>query len=269
VILKIVIILKFIASLFMSHILFVSESWAADPFANVQLSPTVKTFLVLKDVNVRGKPKNRSARLGRLRKNERVTAIGKAKRTKWIAVKKGGKNLGFVYGKALVPVIDGKLIKPISSNIVSQKNSENTFSPCKYKIKFVGKVKVEGSLQITSDYNLEMECDYKKRTIKINATMFLTELPYLDNKQPIFQINVDLYNIPIGAEDMFSTIILYYALENQIKFDRVNKEPLRSKERILNKEAGNLSEVLKGAVVMAHQSWGPIIWSELAKVRKN
>ena len=42
----------------------------------------------------------------------------------------------------------------------------------------------------------------------------ISHLPYLDNKQPIFQINVDLYNIPIGAEDMFSTIILYYALEN-------------------------------------------------------
>ena len=242
---------------------------AGDPFASIQLSPSAKTYLVLKDVNVRAKPRNKSARVGRLRKNERVGAIGKAKRTKWVAVKKGGKNIGFVYDKALVPVIDGSLMKPISSNIVVGKKSDRKLWPCYYKIKFIGKVKIEDSLQVTSDYDLEMGCDYKKKKIKINATMFLTELPYLDNKKPIFQINVDLYNIPMGAEDMFSTTVLYRALENEIIFDGVNKNPLKSKEKIKKQEVLDLHAVLKGAVAMAHQSWGPIVWSELAKIQKN
>ena len=263
------IIIKFI-SLFSIILVFLPGHGRADDlFANIQLSPSAKTYLVLKDVSVRAKPRNKSTRVGRLRKNERVGAIGKAKRTKWVAVKKGGKNIGFVYDKALVPVIDGSLMKPISSNIVVGEKSEGKLWPCYYKIKFIGKVKIKKSLQVTSDYDLEMECDYKKKTIKINATMFLTELPYLENKKPIFQINVDLYNIPMGAEDIFSTTVLYHALKNKIVFDGVNKEPLKSKEKIIKKEALDLRAVLKGAVAMAHQSWGPIVWSELAKTQKN
>lgn len=269
-VLKLVVIVKPVFLFSITLIFLLGESRAADPFANVKLSPTVKTFLALKDVSVRAKPRNKSARVGRLQKNERVTAIGKAKRTKWIAVKRDSKNLGFVYGTALVPVIDGEFVKPISSNIVTpKKESDNILWPCHYTIKFLSKSTVERSLQVTSDYSLEMKCDYKKRTIRIEATMFLTELPYLGDKKPIFQINVDLYNIPVGAEDMFSATVLYHAMENRIVFDGVNKEPLRSKKIISKMVVKDIAEVLQGVVVMAHQSWGPIVWSELAKTRKN
>ena len=168
-----------------------------------------------------------------------------------------------------MPVIDGMLLKPLNSNIISLRDSDTKLWPCHYKIKFIGKIKVDNSRQITSDYNLEMECDYSKRTIKINATMFLTELPYLKKTVPIFQINIDLYNIPIGAEDMFSTTVLYNALKNRIIFDGVNKKRLKSDGKILEKEVVDVSGALKGAVAMAHQSWGPIVWSELARKQKN
>jgi hypothetical protein len=86
---------------------------------------------------------------------------------------------------------------------------------------------------------------------------------------PIFQINVDLYDIPIGTEDVLSTTVLYHALENKIVFDGINKEQLKSEEQILKKEVADLSEALKGSVAMAHQSWGPIVWSELARTKNN
>ena len=243
--------------------------WAADFFHNGQLSPSAETYLVLRDVNVRKKPMNKSAIVGRLRKNKRINSIGKATGTKWIAVKKGEKHIGFVYGTALVPVINGKFLQPISGNITAESESVMKLWPCHYKIKFAGKVKVEDSLQVTSDYNLEMECDYRNKTIKINATMFLTELPYFKKTMPIFQINVDLYDIPIGSDDIFSTTVLYHRLKNKIVFDGVSNDGLKSGQKIIKKEVEDLRAALKGAVVMAHQSWGPIVWSELARTQKN
>jgi hypothetical protein len=212
---------------------------------------------------------NKSAVVGRLIKNKRINSIGKVKGTRWIAVRRDGKNIGFVYGKALIPIIDGKLLKPISSTIIGRKDSNIKLWPCIYKIKFIGKVKVEKSLQVTSDYNLEMECNYRKEKIRINATMFLTELPYLKKMVPIYQINVDLYDIPMGTEDMFSTTVLYHAVANKLVFDGVNKKGLGSGKRIKKKEATDVSTALKGAVAMAHQSWGPIVWSELSRTQKN
>ena len=47
------------------------------------------------------------------------------------------------------------------------------------------------------------------------------------------------------------------------------KEQLKSEEQILKKEVADLSEALKGSVAMAHQSWGPIVWSELARTKNN
>jgi hypothetical protein len=241
---------------------------ATDPFKAYKLSPSVKTYLVLRDVNVRAKPMNKSMRVTQLKKNERVSAVGKVRGTRWIAVRKKKKNIGFVYNKALMPVINGGLLKSISSNKLDSEEDDSKLSPCHYKIKFVGKLNVKGSLQVTSDYNLEMECNHKNKRIKIEATMFLTELPYLENALPIFQINVDLYDIPIGTEDMFSTTVLYHALENRITFDGVNKKHLKSNKQILEKKAADVSSALKGAVSMAHQSWGPIIWSDLSKYKQ-
>jgi len=258
---------KFISLFIILHVIVSNQALAGDPFTNIRLSPSFKSYLVLRDVNVRAKPKNKSPRVGRLKRNDRVSAIGKARGTQWIAVKKEQKELGFVYGKALVPVIDGSLMKPISDNIITNIKNGKILWPCDYQIRFLGKAKIELSLQVTSDYNLELECDYNNKPIRVNATMFLTELPYLDDKQPIFQINVDLFNIPLGAGDMFSTTLLYHAMKNKIVFDSVNKEPLSSRRNIAEREVTNIKAVLTNAVEMAYKSWGPIVWSELAKTQ--
>ena len=64
---------------------------------------------------------------------------------------------------------------------------------------------------------------------------------------------------------MFSTTLLYQLMKNKIIFDRVNKESLKSREKIYDRDVTGLKAVLMNAVEMAHQSWGPIVWSELAK----
>ena len=238
---------------------------SSDPFAGITLVPAAKTYLVIKDINVRAGPKTKFALVGRLRKREQIKAAGKARGTEWIAIKKNGKNFGFVYGTALVQMLDGRLLNPIRGNLESRTIEGQYLPPCHFKIKFDRKSKVERELQITSDYILDIECDYKKNTIKINASMFLTELPYLKPKDPIYQINVDLYNISIVDDNIFSVTVLYNTLNNAIKFEGVNTKEVMSKIKIASKKVMSVSAALKGAVVMAHQSWGPKIWSELEK----
>ncbi len=244
------------------------EVLAADPFAKVKLSPAAQRYLVLKDVNVRVGPETKSKRIGRLRKRELVKAVGKAQGTDWVAVLKNGKNFGFVYGTALVPMIDGALSAPISGNLAARTVGGRKLPPCHYQIQFESKMKVQGVLQITSDYLLGMECDYKKKTIKIKATMFVTELPYLDIKKPIYQINVDLFDIQMGDEDVFSATVLYNVPKKVIVFDGVNKETLRAKGKIATKNVSDLPAALKGAVAMAYQSWGAKIWDQLAQAKR-
>jgi hypothetical protein len=241
---------------------------AAEPFAKIKLTPASKIYFVAKDVNVRAAPKTKSTRVGRLRKGVRITAVGEAKGSEWVAVQKDGKDFGFVYGTALVPMIDGRLLNPVSGNLEARSIGERKLPPCHYKIKFDGKVKVEGDLQITSDYILNMECDHKKKTLKINASMFVTEMPYLGDRKPIYQINVDLFNISIGDDDIFSATVLYHVLKNEITFDGVSKPAFKAKGKIAKKNAPDLTAALKGAVAMAHQSWGAKVWAMLAKAEE-
>jgi hypothetical protein len=240
---------------------------AADPFEKIKLTPSAKTYLVIKDINVRQKPLTKSKRVGRFRKQSVVKAVGKAKGTEWIAVQKDGKNFGFVYGTALVPMIDGRLTEPINGNLTAKTIGKMKLPPCHYQIQFEGRVKVEGDMQVTSDYQLPVQCDYKKKTIKFTATMFITELPFLDNRKPVYQINVDVHDIPMEDEDVFSSTILYHFLKKEITFDSVNKEAMRSAGTIAKMKASSVIEALKGAVDMAHRSWGPKIWAELAKTK--
>jgi len=254
-----------IGTVFLLSLIVVTAVRATDPFEKVKLTPSVKTYLVIKNINVREKPLTKSKRVGQFRNKSVVKAVGKAKGTKWVAVQKDGKNFGFVYGTALVPMIDGKLTEPINGNLSTKTVGKMKLPPCHYQIQFEGRVKVEGDMQVTSDYQLPVQCDYKKKPIKFTATMFITELPYLDNRKPVYQINVDVHNIPMEDEDVFSSTILYHFLKKEITFDGVNKEDMRNAAKIANMKAANVIEALKGAVVMAHRSWGPKIWIALAK----
>jgi uncharacterized protein YgiM (DUF1202 family) len=100
------VIIKLISLLIVIHVFLQVYGCAASPFDSNQLAPSAKIYLVLRDVNVREKPMNKSAVVGRLKKNKRIDSVGKVKGTRWIAVKRDGKNIGFVYGKALVPIIE-------------------------------------------------------------------------------------------------------------------------------------------------------------------
>ena len=104
-------------------------------------------YITLKDVNVRKAPKTSAPKVTTISKGVRVSAVGKAKGTKWIAIIKDGKDLGFVYGRVLAAVLDGKLSSSIKGKLVSSGQPK-----CDYIINFDAKHKVKGNLQVTSDY---------------------------------------------------------------------------------------------------------------------
>lgn len=235
-------------------------------YSKYKLSVTSKAFLVLRDVNIRSGPGNKFRKIGRLKKNQQVNAVGRFKSTKWILVEKNLKKLGFVYGSALVPIIDGKLENSINGRLTGKTKAGRNLPACTYIIQFLKKVKIEGDIQVTSDYNLSMKCKLIKKIVNINATMFLTERPYLDNTKPIFQINVDLNNILTEDEEIFSVITLYHAQENKLTFDGVNKLKYKSNDKIAERKVIDISSALKGAVSMAHSVWGNKIWAKLSSL---
>ncbi len=245
-------------------VLFGAENVAAEgPFEKFKLSRSASKFLVLKDVNVRMGPKTKSKRIGRLRRGVVVAAIGKAKGTEWVAVRKDGKDFGFVYGTALVPMIDGALKSPLKGTLNSPSRPV-----CRYSINFEEKFKVQGDNQITSDYFVPMECKVTRKAIKIKAAMFITELPYLDQKKEIYQINVDLLGIPLADEDVLSAIILYDAKKNLIAFDGLSSKEMRGSASITDQKVNSVPDALRGALTMAHSAWGKKLWAELISQQK-
>ncbi len=71
----------------------------ANPFAGVKITAAPSPYEVTSNVNVRDKPSITGKRLGGLIKGEKITAIGSAvdeTGRKWLAVKKAGKDLGFI-----------------------------------------------------------------------------------------------------------------------------------------------------------------------------
>ena len=74
----------------------VGATAASAKFMGVPIEPAAGTYEVVKDANVRARPETKSRRLGGLRQGTKIEAVGKAKGS-WVAVRQGGKDLGFVY----------------------------------------------------------------------------------------------------------------------------------------------------------------------------
>jgi hypothetical protein len=224
-----------------------------------------KYYLAERAINVRLKPNTKSARVGLLSKNQKIKSAGIVKGTKWLAFEKDDKIIGYVYSSLLVPIIDGSLKQSIKGRLNGNDSAKLVLPPCQYEIKFDKKNKVGEDTQTITDYFLGMICKYEKQILKIKATMFLTELPYLRNKKPIYQINIDLYDILIDGEDIFSVTVLYHVRKNTVVYHSVSREKLRATGKIVVQKAFDVASALKGALIMAHQSWGNRIWAELAK----
>ena len=224
-------------------------------FLGKALSPSAGTYLTLRDVNVRRAPLTKSARVSRFRKGVRIRAAGKAKGTAWVAVRRDGKDLGFIYGTVLAAVLDGKLDTAISGKL------NNTGQPsCSYTIKFDTKSKVNGHLQVTSDYQITLACNIDKRRVKFVANMFITELPYRDIRDEIYQVNVDLPRVAGEGGEVMSVTCLYHYYKNQLVFEALTNPNMARKVTGLKKKVKSIPEVLIAALEFSYRLWGPAVW---------
>lgn len=237
-----------------------SDRAAADEvYRGVTIKPLSGRYLVLKDVNVRAGPKTKSKRIGRLRAGEWVDAFGRPKDAAWIAVKKDGKKIGFVFAPVLVPIIDGELKKPVSGKISARKNIK-----CDFTIKFVGKSKVQGEVFKISDYESHFNCQQKNKKFKFFLPMFITEGPYQVSKKPHYQISIDILQVDIDNFDQrLSTILIYQHNKKRVVYDAITVKEFGKKPAIQFKKAKSVSSALKGAVEIAAGAWGPKIWKAL------
>ena len=217
-------------------------------------------YITLKDVNVRKGPKTSAPKITTISKGVRVSAAGKAKGTKWIAIKKDGKDLGFVYGRVLATVLDGRLNSSLKGNLESSGQPQ-----CDYTINFDAKHKVKGDLQVTSDYWVSFICKIKGKTVNFLAAMFITELPYLERKKNIFQINVDLPSVVDISGEVMSVTALYHLLKGKLLLENVSVSSMANKVSSYRKQVKTVPEILEAAVELSYRIWGRKVWESLER----
>jgi uncharacterized protein YgiM (DUF1202 family) len=225
------------------------------------MTPVSGTYLVSRDIRVRAKPRTKSSEINRLSKGERVEAVGRPKDSAWLAVSKGGKNLGYVYSPALLPLINGSLDAEIKGKASFGGNLN-----CDYAVRFEGKNQAEGGDFDISDYEIAYTCKRRGKEISFTALMFITEAPYQVTDKGVYQISIDVLEIEDGYDDIFSTILMYQRSSDLVVFDSVSMKNYMRPPSEKEMPAMSVSEALAAAVEMAPGAWNEKFWQAIAKV---
>ena len=231
-----------------------ASSKTGDFFKRFDLKPHSGRYLATRDANVRAKPETKSKKIGSVRKGTRVEAVGKAKGA-WLAVKRDGRDLGFVYEPILVPLIDGALAKDIEGKVAIADGGS-----CRYLIHFEGKSAVADKSFEISDYTITFRCETKGKKFEFPAYMFITEAPYQLSQKPVFQITIDLRDVGDSFEESFSTNMKYRRTQGEVVFDSVNQAAFRSKTKNLQEDADDVEEALAATVEIAVRAWNAKVW---------
>ncbi len=228
---------------------------------SIPLSPASGTFMALKNVNIRAKPETGSKRVTRLAKGEHVEVIGRPKDAAWLAVKRDGKKLGYVYAPVMLPLIDGSLKKIAEGKIAAGKSAME----CSFAIRFDSRNPTENSIFSTFDYDISFDCSGAAGKLSFLAFMFITEAPYDSSSKQAYQINVDVLGVGEMFDEPVSAIFIYKRKKGKVVFDSVSQKEFSSPPDILEKPAENVRQALVGAVEMAVVSWNKKLWQALAK----
>ena len=234
-------------------------------FRGVKIKPQVGTYIVLRDVRIRAKPKTKSKKLGIFKAGRRIHVVGKAASV-WVAVREKGKDVGFVYDQVLLPLIDGALDKDLTGRAsVKDKGGGKDDPDCLYRISFEGKSAVEGQVFEIADYDVLWDCRIGSRKVKFRTPMFITEAPFQMWPKRIFQISIDILDLDGGYEEIFSTIVLFNLDKNRIAFDGVSIEKYGRIPPTGEAPAQTVAEALEAAVKMALGAGNEAAWDDLIK----
>ena len=228
-------------------------------FRGVKVKPLHGQYLVLKDVNIRARPKTKSKKMGSFKAGKRIDVVARAAGA-WVAVREGGKDLGFVYDRILLPLIDGTLKKDLKGKTLVKGGAS-----CQYRIRFEGKSQVEGQVFEIADYDVFWDCLDGKRKVKFRTPMFITEAPYQLGTKRIFQISIDVLDIEGGYDDIFSTTLLYDKDKNRVAFDSVSIKKFGQTPMIKEIPAKTVPQALRAAVIITLATWNKSAWKDLIK----
>ena len=228
-------------------------------FMGVKVKPLQGQFLVLRDVNIRARPKTKSKKIGSFKAGKRIDVVARAAGA-WVAVREGGKDIGFVYDQVLLPLIDGTLEKDLEGKV-----SVKGGASCQYRIRFEGKSQVEGQVFEIADYDVYWDCLDGKRKVKFRTPMFITEAPYQLGTKRIFQISIDVLDIEGGYDDIFSTTLLYDKDKNRVVFDSVSIKKFGRIPATKEIPAKTVPQALRAAFTITLATWNKSAWRDLIK----
>lgn len=249
-------------------------------FLKTDITPFQRLYLVKTAVNIRAKPLTRAKRVGTFQRLERIKGVGKAKGP-WIAVRKNGKDIGFVYEKFLILILDGGLEDYISGTL-----KKPGMPVCEYIISFTGRTPAEGQIFKMNDYEVDWVCrrkfskNRKKPTvqkqagkgadletqmsrIRFSTPMFLSEGGAYSGKTLLYQVTIDLLDMPFRTENVFSTTSFYNLKNNFVKFSGSSDNKFIKKTGLKNIKVKNVPEILKASVNLAYNSWKVKLWDDL------
>ena len=241
---------------------------AADLPAGITLTPTQPFQFVVRDAFVRDAPDNNATRIGQVTKGQRISVAGKfvvpkSNGTYWLALKQPNGKIGFVFGTALLPMIDGTLKAPLNGKLAAADRPD-----CRYVVSFEGRTQVADDIQQTADYDIAFDCNMPNGApLTFNAGMFITELPFAE-KREVHQINIDLWDVRVNGEDILSVTSLYDPTGKRVSFDRGNDEALNTGRGIAAEPAADVPAALAAALKIAHKSWQPAVWERLSQIPK-
>ncbi len=230
-------------------------------FLGVEIQPLVGVYLVLKDVNVRARPETKSKRVGRLKRRDRVDSPGRD-RGPWIAVRVGGKDLGFVFEPTLMLILEGALDVDLKGTLRPPPNAPKT-PPCNYVIHFDGKSSAEGQPFEFADYEVRWRCGTGKQSVRFLTPMYMAEGSTRGDGRSVYQITIDIPELGNESEDQFSTNMQFDRRAGVVRFDAVNVKELGAKPARAEVNAASVAEALHQAVAMAHRSWTVKTWAAL------
>jgi len=249
-------------SLFSPASVFAAED-GPTTFMGVKVKPHKGTYLVLRDVNIRAKPETKSKKLGSLKRGKKINVVARAG-SAWLAVRGQStgkiKDLGFVFDKVLMPLIDGSLAKDLKGRVKAGGGID-----CAYTIQFVGHSPIEGEVFEIADYDVFWDCLIAEKKVKFRTPMFMTEAPYQMGQKRIFQISVDVLDIDNDYDDIFSSIVLYEQDKKRVLFDSVSIEKFGQTPSPAKDGAKTVPEALIGAAKIAALSWKNIVWQTVGK----
>ncbi len=230
-------------------------------FLGLQVTRIEGTYLVTKGVNVRAGPKTESRKLGTLKAGTMVNVVGRAKGgAGWMAIDQDGKDFGFVYAPALLPMIDGTLTESVSGTVQVEEHA-----PCGYTFDFRGKNTVDGEDYVFSDYEITYRCNDKGRPFTILAPMFMTEVPYQLTHKPVFQISIDLMEVENGYDEIFSTTFHYLPEQKKIVYAGVSIKEQGRTPKTKERAVSSVAEALRAAVEIAPDAWAATVWKKLSE----